>query len=255
MNIRFGVVMKFFPQKGFGFVTHPLNSGTLKDVFFHISNVQKSHKDIANKLSSYESGDDVYFWYESENTQKGEQLKRILKADSIHELLKHNINIFIKNIEYLWKNIGNSQPIWLNDVTRDLLGMNGLNKLSLERESLIKEKKEAEEQQRKERERLQKIEKEEIEEKIIIINEERKKQLEFQERQRKVEEEEFEQLVDEIQPKDFTQSSQVSQYIIRNRLGDKYKHISGVLEMMNSHSSWKFNGGFHLIYMPSCVID
>ena len=47
-----------------------------------------------------------------------------------------------------------------------------------------------------------------------------------------------------MQPKGFTQSSQVSHYIIHNRLGDKYKHISGVLEMINSHSSWKFNGGF-----------
>lgn len=244
MNIRFGFVMKYFPQKGFGFVTHPLNSGTLKDVFFHISNVQKSHKGIADKLSSYESGDDIYFWYEVENTQKGEQLKRILEADSIHELLKHNLNSFTKKLEYIWKDIGKSQPIWLNDVTRDLIGINGLNKLSLDREFLIKEKKEAEEQQRIERERLEKIQRERIEEERKRINEERKKQLERQERQRKIEEEEFEQLVDEMQSKGFDQSSQVSHYIIRNRLGDKYKHISGVLEMINSHSSWKFNGGF-----------
>ena len=39
-------------------------------------------------------------------------------------------------------------------------------------------------------------------------------------------------------------SAQVSNYIIRNRLGDKYQNISGVLEMQNSNSSWKFNGGF-----------
>ena len=47
-----------------------------------------------------------------------------------------------------------------------------------------------------------------------------------------------------MESKGFTESAQVSYYIIRNRLGDKYKHISGVLEMENSDSSWKFNGGF-----------
>ena len=244
MNIRFGFVVKYFPQKGFGFVTHPLNSGTLKEVFFHISNVQKSHKGIANKLLSYDSGDSIYFWYESESTQKGEQLKRVLEADTIHEILKHNLGSFTKKIEYIWKDIEKPQPIWLNDVTRDLVGINELNKLNLDREILMKKKKEVEEQQRIERERLTKIEIAQIEEERKRINEERKKQLELQERQRKIEEEEFEQLVDEMQTKGFTQSSQVSHYIIRNRLGDKYKHISGVLEMANNHSSWKFNGGF-----------
>lgn len=61
---------------------------------------------------------------------------------------------------------------------------------------------------------------------------------------KKIEEEEFELLVAEMESKGFTMSAQVSSYIIEDRLGDKYQNISGVLEMKNSISSWKFNRGF-----------
>ena len=46
-----------------------------------------------------------------------------------------------------------------------------------------------------------------------------------------LEEEEFNQLVEEVMAKGFTESRQVSQYIMANKLGRKYRHISGVLEM------------------------
>lgn len=70
---------------------------------------------------------------------------------------------------------------------------------------------------------------------------------------KQIEKEEFELLVAEIESKGFTMSAQVSNHIIRNRLGDKYKHISGVLEMENNDSSWKFNGGFPpTIYAMLC---
>lgn len=64
---------------------------------------------------------------------------------------------------------------------------------------------------------------------------------------------EFELLVAEVQAKGFTRSSEVSNYIVKNRLGDKYQNISGILEMQNSHSTWKFNGGFPpVIYRMLC---
>ena len=61
---------------------------------------------------------------------------------------------------------------------------------------------------------------------------------------KEVEEKEFQQLVDEMNSLNFTNSSQVSNYIIRNQLGNKYKHISGVLEMSKDGNTWNFNGGF-----------
>jgi hypothetical protein len=65
---------------------------------------------------------------------------------------------------------------------------------------------------------------------------------------------EFELLVDEIQSKGFKRSAEVSNYIIRNKLGNKYQNISGVLVMSNSKDTWKFNGGFPPpIYAKLCI--
>lgn len=58
------------------------------------------------------------------------------------------------------------------------------------------------------------------------------------------EDKEFAQLVEEVKALGFTESRQVTQYIIKNKLGNKYKHISGVLEMERGADSWKYCGGF-----------
>jgi hypothetical protein len=57
-------------------------------------------------------------------------------------------------------------------------------------------------------------------------------------------EDEFRRLVAEIEPLRFTQSSQVSAYIVRNQLGFKYKNISGILQMERDGELWDFKGGF-----------
>lgn len=58
----------------------------------------------------------------------------------------------------------------------------------------------------------------------------------------------------EIAPLGFTLSRQVSKYIIANRLGNKYRNISGVVEMAKDGDTWKFNGGFPpKIYAELCA--
>lgn len=57
-------------------------------------------------------------------------------------------------------------------------------------------------------------------------------------------EDEFRELVAEMSEIGFTNSSQVSEYITRNRLGNKYKNISGKLEMIMEDNVWDFDGGF-----------
>lgn len=146
----------------------------------------------------------------------------------------------------------------MSEVTIGLLGSNRTNELKFKREALIQKRNEEREKQRIEQDRLRMIEEEKArieqekraeerkryEEQRENAEEERKQQQEKKELQQKIEEAEFELLVAEMKPKDFTMSHQVSNYIIRHRLGDKYQNISGVLEMMNGSSSWKFNGGF-----------
>lgn len=57
-------------------------------------------------------------------------------------------------------------------------------------------------------------------------------------------EQEFNELVIELSALGFTHSSEVSEYIVKNNLGTKYKNISGVLLMKKCGDEWSFDGGF-----------
>lgn len=86
MNIDFGKIKKYISDRGFGFVKHSFKNNGKGEVFFHISAIKKSNSRIYEALT--EDKDDIYFWYEFEETKKGKQLKRILdRADiSIEQL-------------------------------------------------------------------------------------------------------------------------------------------------------------------------
>ncbi len=231
MYLYFGIVKSYLPEKGFGFLTHPLSLGPNYDVFFHITKVERFSIDTAQKLSSYESTDHVCFWYIPETTQKGEQLKKILSPQEVYNLQQEDPSELINKVRSIWSSIEKPIPFWLSEVTIGLLGSNGNDELKSEREALI---------QKRDEERKK-------------IEEERKRQKEKEEQLQKIKEEEFELLVAEMQSKGFTQSAQVSNYIVRNRLGDKYQNISGVLEMTNGGTTWNFNGGFPTqIYAKLC---
>ncbi len=55
-------------------------------------------------------------------------------------------------------------------------------------------------------------------------------------------EREFNQLVREVMPYGFTDSSQVSSYIKRHRLHNKYRHISGMVRFCRYGDEWEFPG-------------
>jgi hypothetical protein len=84
--------------------------------------------------------------------------------------------------------------------------------------------------------------------KLIEIEElrriEARRQREQEAIDRKEEEREFNELLSEVKALGFTHSNQVSAYIVRHKLGYKYKHISGVLQMESAGDTWNFNGGF-----------
>lgn len=69
----------------------------------------------------------------------------------------------------------------------------------------------------------------------------------------KIESQEFSSLTREIQALGFSRSAEVSQYIVRNKLGQKYPHISGVVTMRSEGRDWRFVGGFPShIYAQLC---
>lgn len=59
-----------------------------------------------------------------------------------------------------------------------------------------------------------------------------------------VEQKEFNALVAEISACGFSRTAEVSEYIRRNQLGQKYQHISGILTMSSRGEQWRFVGGF-----------
>lgn len=68
-----------------------------------------------------------------------------------------------------------------------------------------------------------------------------------------IEQEELELLIDEVSSKGFTESAQLSKYIVDNKLGYKYQNISGILEMQGDKHKWEFDGGFPpKIYREVC---
>ena len=62
--------------------------------------------------------------------------------------------------------------------------------------------------------------------------------------QEEIEALEFDQLVAEIRPLDYSESSQVSRYIMKHKLGYKYRNISGIVKMKRDVDTWDFKGGF-----------
>lgn len=242
MNIDFGVVKKYFSNRGFGFVTHTFLVGHQSEVFFHIKSLKRTRSDLAEKLNNEESIDTIYFWYETENTSKGEQVCNVLQSDAIHNMVTDNLVSFVGNIESIWNDIDSTIPVWLREVTVDLVGVERANEFSLERETLEIERRKLEEKERKKREALQKIE--EVK---------RQKLIEQEKFQKEIEEKEFEQLVAEMKPLGITKSKEVSWYIIKKSLGYKYKNISGIVKMEQDGTSWSFKGGFPpMIYARLC---
>lgn len=241
MSIDFGVVSNYISERGFGFV-RGLLLGSSTEIFFHIKTIKKADPQLATMLASDSSNDNFHFWLETEITTKGTQVRTVLSRDQIrHGAITESARI-IERVESYWRNIASQEPLWLEEVTIDLLGRDRADELSLERSHL-------EAEQKKKRE----LERKEYEAKAAIEQEKRQRQREAEEAQEKLEEDEFKSLVAEMTKFGFTHSSQVSNYIVSNRLGYKYKNISGVLQMELDGTTWNFKGGFPpKIYAKLC---
>lgn len=226
VKIDFGKVEKYIEDKGFGFVSHTFVGSPSKEVFFHIKSVKRTHPKLAQALITYNSLEPLYFWYEFEISEKGQQVIAILDPTTICLNHPDSASIFIEVIEKSWVNAELSIPESIRKATIDLLSLDETRQLETRRNILEQEKKKKyEELRRAGASRLQEV----------------ADQMEAKE---KAEETEFRQLVAEFSGLGFTQSKQVSAYIVRQKLGNKYQHISGVLQMKMEEDVWSFNGGF-----------
>jgi cold shock CspA family protein/uncharacterized protein (DUF433 family) len=154
MTIDFGSIKGYNPDRGFGFVGHTFFNPDGK-VFFHIKKIRRKYPELAQKLDSREPFETVNFWYEIETTEKGEQVSKLwLNANDIPQSYTNELCGLIQKVESIWKNIGSPKPSWLDLVTRELVGVNRRDELSVERDNLESQLRAAEEEQRREAEAL-----------------------------------------------------------------------------------------------------
>lgn len=231
MSTDFGKVSDYVSDRGFGFVKGLL-LGNHSEVFFHIKTIKKTDSQLAVRLAE-EPFDEYYFWFETETTPKGKQVRAVLTPEQVRRGAIADTSKLVEGVESLWRDTSYKKPIWLDGVTLDLVGQDRAHKLGAERRHL-----EVEEQ--KSREQARKL----FEEKQAILKEDRQRKLDVKRAQEEIEEREFQDLVAEMKQLGYTHSSQVSNYIVSNRLGYKYRNISGVLQMALNGTIWNFKGGF-----------
>lgn len=223
MKIEFGVVSKYFADRGFGFVTQTFSGFFQKEVFFHIKSIRRARADLVELLNNGQALERAYFWYEIEATPKGDQVRSALRHGSIREQAAAQLPTFTSKVEEIWHNEhATTLPVWLPTLTLELLGASRLQELEAGRVKL--------EEQRRVR--------------LEAARERARKQAEERKLQEAAEEGEFQQLLAEMRPLAFTHSSQVSRHIVQNKLGCRYRNISGIVTMEESGTSWDFKGGF-----------
>lgn len=258
-KIDFGRVSRYVEDKGFGFVSHTLQSQLDGDIFFHIKIIKKSNPDIVKRLengmfiedtecdSSKNSSDAICFWYRTEKTNKGMQVN---SAININDLYGNEVESLRKIIENIWKKnkyISNC----LIHASEDLLGVNRTNELKNKKNDF-----EIEEQEIYLKDLIEEssLRKNGSETKMLIDGNRITHEIDAtKQRLRKLKgtetnyleliESEYKQIIEEMKPLGFTHSKEVSDYIIKNKLRKKYKNISGVVKMEKEGSSWDFNGG------------
>ncbi|WP_036486558.1 cold shock domain-containing protein [Myxosarcina sp. GI1] len=229
MTIDFGNIKNYNADRGFGFVGRTFFDPDRK-VFFHIKKIKKKHPELAQKLDNKEAFNTVNFWYELETTEKGEQVSKLwLKADNIPQSYTHELCDLIEKVESIWRNVVSQKPSWLDLVTIDLVGNSRKHELSIERDNLEAQHKAVKEEQRKKAEALRQREITRIAEEHCL---EETKAIELH------------QLITEMRPLGFTNSKQLSNYIVRHQLGYRYPNISGIVIMEDGGEEWEFPGGF-----------
>ncbi|MEM8718993.1 MAG: hypothetical protein AAGE84_06745 [Cyanobacteria bacterium P01_G01_bin.39] len=122
MKVEYGHVRKYITTRGFGFVTRTFDNTIRqdnkdRDVFFHITAIEDKFPDLAQQLNKG-FAKDVCFWYLVDTSDR-EQVSQVwLDANNIPNCFRDALIIYIVQ---LW-NSNQELPLWLEQVTIDLLG-------------------------------------------------------------------------------------------------------------------------------------
>ena len=232
MNIEFGVVTRYFSDRGFGFVSRELSGPQQDEIFFHISTLEKSFPELANAVKSQGDDETTFFWYETGSSPKGPQVVDTFDYDDINSLPRDDYIEVVEKLKALWKNLSFQLPEWIIQVSKKTLSSEQFNDIESARKTEIEKVK----SQRLSQPPTRKV----ISTSTSLFD--------------SIEEKEFQLLVEEIGALGFQRSNEVSNYIVNRRLGLKYQNISGHLEMSINGDTWTFDGGFpSAIYGRLCT--
>ena len=230
MTIDFGSIKSYNADRGFGFVGCTFSNPNEK-VFFHIKKIKKKYSELAQKLDNREADfETINFWYKIETNEKGQQVSEFWTGtEDIPQNYTHELYGLIQKVENIWKNVSSLKPSWLDLVTTKLVGVDRKHELSVERDNLESQLREAEEERRR---NAKAIRQDEIRRIANVHN------------KTKEEAEELGRLLSEMRPLNFTRSKQLSEYIVKHQLGYRYPNISGIVRMEGEGKEWNFSGGF-----------
>lgn len=221
MDIEFGIVTRYFSNRGFGFVSRELGGANQEQVFFHISVLEQRFPELANAIKSQGDDEATFFWYEVGRSTKGPLVVDAFDYDDVTSFPSDDFLKVMTRLKSLWMNLDFQLPDWMVQVAKNTLSSEQFDEINSSRQLAISNARSQRSAQS-------------VGNKVIpnLFD-----SIKDQER-------EFEALVEEIRPLGFRRSSEVSNYIVRRRLGLKYQHISGHLEMRMNGDTWTFDGGF-----------
>ncbi|MEM7590932.1 MAG: hypothetical protein AAF383_05335 [Cyanobacteria bacterium P01_A01_bin.83] len=127
MKVEYGQIKEYFTKKdhtkrgyGYGFVTRTFDNTIRedkKDVYFHITTIQHDFPDLAQQLNKGWAKD-TYFWYLIDTSDRDKVSQVWLDANNIPNCFRDDLIIYIVQ---LW-NSDRELPLWIEQVTIDLLG-------------------------------------------------------------------------------------------------------------------------------------
>lgn len=149
MSIDYGSVQNY-SDRGFGFVSRTLSPGA--KVFFHIKTIRRKYPQLADELdnvldeSAYEYLS-VSFWYDTETTHKGEQVRDIwLQTNELPEAQRAEARA---KLERWFDSTQTPLSSVYKRITRELFGQEECDRLFSALERRLLEKQQAEAQKRR----------------------------------------------------------------------------------------------------------
>ncbi len=261
MKVGYGVVLNYYANRGFGFVQDYFYQN---NVFFHINTIKKYDPKLACRIEEFGyPGKDRYadvdysnaplLWYEIINAEKGEKVKALFSKEDLHNRYKSCLSDLAERIEIVWRDVSRSISSDFQSVAEDLVGVNRMSELCEERLTLVKQK----EKNLEELSNSLALSDEKTDSTIGLRFEISREQFQLDSVKNEnvndnegdggIEESEQEielnYLIAEMADLGFKDSKEVSSYIVKKRLGEKYKEISGVVKMEKDGHLWDFYGG------------